>query len=148
MERAMGTFEQRYREESEYAEAAEGPRLVRVQVTHTFTGQIEGEGIGEQLVLYSDTDAGSYTGLERVTGRIDGRSGSFVLQHSGIFGAGAVQASWFVVAGSGTAELAGLAGEGAYVGDPEQGDTIGFALDYLIDSGAPQAESGEDSADR
>ena len=52
-----------------------------------------------------------YVAMERVTGTLHGRSGSFVLQHSGTMTRGAPQMSVTVVPDSGTGQLAGLAGQ-------------------------------------
>jgi hypothetical protein len=54
--------------------------------------------------------SGGYVAMERVTGTLKGRSGSFVLQHSGIMNRGVPQLSVAVVPDSGTGQLTGLAG--------------------------------------
>jgi hypothetical protein len=51
-----------------------------------------------------------YVAIERVTGSVDGKQGSFILQHSGTMNAGAQQLSITVVPDSGTDELVGLTG--------------------------------------
>ena len=56
-------------------------------------------------------DSAGYVAMERVTGTLHGRSGTFVLQHSGTMTRGAPQLSVTVVPDSGTGQLAGLAGE-------------------------------------
>lgn len=65
-------------------------------------------------MAYRADGTATFIGLERVTGRLGNRSGSFVLEHSGSFEGGMARASWFVVAGSGTGELSGLRGEGGF----------------------------------
>jgi hypothetical protein len=55
-------------------------------------------------------DSAGYVAIERVSGALHGRKGSFVLQHSGIMTRGAPQLTITVVPDSGTGELAGLTG--------------------------------------
>jgi hypothetical protein len=54
--------------------------------------------------------SGGYVAMERVTGTLKGRAGSFVLQHSGTMTRGTPQLSVTVVPDSGTDQLEGLAG--------------------------------------
>jgi hypothetical protein len=79
----------------------------------TLTGDIEGEGRVEYLMMYRGDGTATFVGLERVTGRIGGRSGSFVLERAGVFADGQAKESYSVVPGSGTGELSGLRGEGS-----------------------------------
>jgi hypothetical protein len=82
-------------------------------VSKTFTGDIEGEGQVEYLMMYRGDGSATFVGLERVSGRIGGRSGTFVLQRTGVFEGGQARETYAVVPGSGTGELAGLLGEGS-----------------------------------
>src|SRR6266513_1850440 len=75
-------------DENPYSEGQDLPKLTRAAVTKTFTG------------------------LERVVGRVAGKAGSFVLQRTGVFENGAAKESYVVIPGSGTGELRGLRGEG------------------------------------
>ena len=56
--------------------------------------------------LRDPDDSAAYVGVERVTGRVNGREGSFVYLHTATAAGGAQSASWPVVDGSGTGELA------------------------------------------
>jgi hypothetical protein len=98
-----------------YDQPADGPALVRIHVEEAFTGDVEGGGVATMLqVLHGDGSA-SFCALERVSGTLAGRTGTFVLQDTGELHAdGHVAGSWFVVPGSGTGELAGLRGEGGF----------------------------------
>ena len=65
-------------------------------------------------MLTAGTDvkgSAGYVALERVTGTLQGRSGSFVLQHSGTMAHGELQLSITVVPDSGTGQLTGIAGK-------------------------------------
>ena len=55
--------------------------------------------------------SGAYVAIERVTGSLHGRTGSFVLQHVGTMTRGVPQLSISVVPDSGTGQLAGLTGK-------------------------------------
>ena len=72
-------------DEKPYSEGQDLPRLTRATVAKTFTGDIEGEGQVEYLMMYRSDGSATFVGLERVVGRIAGKSGSFVLQRTGVF---------------------------------------------------------------
>lgn len=99
-------------DEKPYSEGQDLPRLTRASVTKTFTGDIEGEGHVEYLMMYSIDGSAAFVGLERVVGQVAGRAGSFVLQRTGVFENGVAQETYLVIPGSGTGELRGLRGEG------------------------------------
>jgi Protein of unknown function (DUF3224) len=99
-------------DEKPYGDGQELPKLTRAAVTKTFTGDIEGEGHVEYLMMYRSDGSATFVGLERVVGLVAGRAGSFVLQRHGMFEHGVAKESYAVVPGSGTGELQGLSGEG------------------------------------
>jgi hypothetical protein len=114
-----------------YDQPAEGSVLARIHVEEEFSGDIEGSGVAEFLqTARSETEA-SFVGVERVTGRIGGRSGAFVLQDAGTLKDGIVSGTWFVVPGSGTAELRGLRGEGGFTA--ALGQNADITLDYWFE---------------
>jgi len=88
------------------------PRITRATVMRTFTGDIEGDGHVEYLMMYRADGTATIVGLERITGRLAGKSGSFVLQRTGVYEGGQATESYAVVPGSGTGELHGLGGRG------------------------------------
>jgi len=77
-------------------------------VTAAFHGDIEGESRQEWLMIYRSDVSADFVGLERVTGQIRGRTGSFVFQHNGTYENGKLQSTCVVVPGSGTGDLPGL----------------------------------------
>jgi hypothetical protein len=99
--------------EKPYSEGQDLPRLTRASVTKTYTGDIEGEGQVEYLMLYRSDNSATFVGLERVVGRLGGKTGSFVLQRTGVFESGQAKESYSVILGSATGELSGLRGEGS-----------------------------------
>ena len=99
-------------DEKPYDEGPDRPRLTRATVTKTYTGDIEGEGRVEYLMMYRGDGSASFVGLEQIVGRIAGRTGSFVLQRTGVFESGQAKESYSVIPGSATGELQGLQGDG------------------------------------
>jgi hypothetical protein len=63
-------------------------------------------------MMYRSDGTASFVGLERFAGRLGGKSGSFVLQRTGVFEGGQAKESYAVVPDSATGELRGLTGEG------------------------------------
>lgn len=114
MTHADARFEVQSWEEEPYDEIEGGPRLTRARVTKTFHGDLEGTSTVHYLMIHRPDGTANFVGHERVTGRLGARSGSFVLEHSGTFAGGTARATWTVVAGSGTGELAGLEGHGGF----------------------------------
>ena len=109
-------------DEKPYSEGEDLPKMTRASVDKTFTGDIDGEGHVEYVMMYRSDGTAAFVGLERITGRIAGRNGSFVLQRTGVFEDGQARESYSVVTGSGTGELRSLRGEGA--------SSLGHAADY------------------
>lgn len=114
-----------------YDQAKPGPTLSRVRFEHTFSGDIEGTGTLEYLMVIRTDGSASFTGLERVVGHLGGREGTFVLQHSGTFENDAANVTWFVVPESGTGELEGLRGEGGF--ESSHSSSFEARLDYSFD---------------
>jgi hypothetical protein len=105
---ASGTFEVHLTPDGEAGE----PSLGRLAIDKVFTGDLIGRSQGQMLAAGTAVEGSAgYLALERVTGTLHGRSGSFVLQHSGLMNRGAPQLTISVVPDSGTGELEGLAGE-------------------------------------
>jgi hypothetical protein len=100
-------------DEKSYSEGQDLPRLTRATVTKTFTGDIEGEGEVEYLMMYRSDGSATFVGLERVIGSIAGKTGTFVLQRMGVFESGQAKESYSVIPGSATGELSGLRGDGS-----------------------------------
>ncbi len=117
-------------DEKPYSEGADLPKLTRASVTKTFSGDIEGEGVVEYLMMYRDDGTAAFVGLERITGRIGDRTGSFVLQRTGVFENGQAKESYSVVPGSATGALRGLRGEGSSA--LGHGNEYSFGLSYEL----------------
>jgi hypothetical protein len=102
-------------DEKPYSEGQDLPKLTRATVTKTFTGDIEGEGQVEYLMMYGSDGSATFVGLERIVGRIGGKAGTFVLQRNGTFEGGQATESYAVIPGSGTGDLRSLRGDGTSV---------------------------------
>jgi hypothetical protein len=104
-----GTFEVKVASVAE--DKAEGLTLGRFSLAKQYHGELEATGEGEMLTG-STTVQGSaaYVAVERVTGMLSGRSGSFLLQHAGTMNRGTPSLAITVVADSGTGDLAGMTG--------------------------------------
>jgi hypothetical protein len=84
---------------------------VRMTSDKQFHGDLEGTSTGEMLGVNTTVkDSAGYVALERVSGKLKGRTGTFMLQHSSTMARGTQQQSITVVPDSGTDQLAGLAG--------------------------------------
>ena len=118
-------------EPSAYEEPAEGPALTRIHVEERFSGDISGAGVVEFLQSAGADGAASFVGIERVTGQLARRRGTFLLQDAGTVQDQIVSGDWFVIPGSGTGELAGLRGEGGFRAN--LGESAQVHLDYWFE---------------
>lgn len=87
------------------------PPLGRMSIDKRFHGELEATSRGEMLSAGTDVKGSAgYVAIERVTGRLAGRAGSFILMHTGLMNRGVPQLTIRVVPDSGTDGLVGLAG--------------------------------------
>src|SRR4051794_27155372 len=108
---AVGTFEVTMSPEPPY-DTNEGASIGRVSIKKQFSGELQASSTVEMIGARSLLVKGSagYVAIERVTGQLHGKSGSFVLQHSGTMTRGKGELHVRVVPDSGTGELKGLSG--------------------------------------
>jgi hypothetical protein len=118
-------------EPSAYAEPAEGPVLTTIHVEESFSGDITGDGAVEFLQAARADGSASFVGIERVTGELGGRRGTFLLQDAGTVQDNIVSGDWFVIPGSGAGQLAGLRGEGGFRANLGEGAQV--HLDYWFE---------------
>ena len=133
MPQATGTFDVKLAPQT-LANADAGPLMGRLSINKTFSGDLQATSQGEMLSAGTAVKGSAgYVAMERVTGTLHGKSGSFVLQHSGTMNRGAPQLTVSVVPDSGTDELTGLSGTlGIQIADGRHS----YVMDYEI---APQA---------
>ncbi|WP_273824071.1 MULTISPECIES: DUF3224 domain-containing protein [Pseudomonas] len=107
---ANGLFDVKLNPES-LSETAGGAGLGRMSLDKRFHGDLVATSQGEMLSFRSGVQGSAgYVALETVTGTLDGRKGSFVLQHSSTMSRGVPEQSIIVVPDSATGDLVGLAG--------------------------------------
>lgn len=107
------------------------PALLEISLNETFAGDIDGESAVRALEVRHEGQSASLVSLQRFTGKLSGRAGTFVLQGSETVENGRIKATWFVIPGSGTGGLSGLHGEGGFEGDFGKGST--GTLDYWFE---------------
>ncbi len=109
--RATGPFDVKMTPEAADTEG-EGSALGRMALAKTYHGDLEATARGTMLTAgTSIAGSGAYVAVERVTGALHGRRGTFALQHIGTMHRGRPSLSITVVPDSGTGELSGLAGK-------------------------------------
>ncbi len=107
---ASGTFDVKLNPLATY-NTDEGAGLARLALDKVFRGDLAATSKGEMLAAGTGVEGSAgYVALERVTGTLKGKEGSFVFQHSGTMNRGAPKLEVTVVPDSGTGELAGLSG--------------------------------------
>lgn len=105
--RASGTFEVKTKPQDD--KVAEG--LGRMTIEKQLHGDFEGTSSGQMLTAMPSVEGSAvYVAVERMTGNLQGRQGSFMLHHTGIMNKGAQQLTINVVPDSGTGQLRGLTG--------------------------------------
>ena len=110
MKRATGSFEVSLQPLSN-TEVSNDAMLGRLLLTKKFNGDLAASARGQMLSAGTTTrGSAGYVAIDQVTGTLDGRKGSFMLQHSGSMQRGVPSLSIKVIPDSGTEELAGLTG--------------------------------------
>jgi hypothetical protein len=130
---AEGTFKLTDWEEATYEELGVGAKLTRARMDFDFSGGIAGAASSQSLMFYRADGTAVFSGLQRITGQLDGHAGSFVLQTDGTYEGGEARSRWLVIPGSGSGELEGLRGEGTAVAPG--GPNGSFTFDYDYDLG-------------
>jgi len=131
-QRATGSFDVKVVPQKPDTQIARAANLARLTIDKRFHGDLEGISKGEMLALQTDVKGSAgYVALERVSGKLKGRSGSFVLQHSGTMSRGDADTHITVVPDSGSGELRGLSGRMAITVQPDGAHNYEF--DFKID---------------
>jgi len=133
---AAGTFEFKGWDEKTWdgkvARDIKGVKMTHAVISNTYHGDIEGTSASQILMVYDENDHAVYSGLEQITGKLGGKSGSFVLQMTGKFDGGVASGDFTVVPGSGTGDLTGLQGKGSFAAQLHQNNTP-WTLDYTLE---------------
>lgn len=128
-----GTFTYTSWDEAAVGQSPDGTKLARATVVNVFSGGIAAKSTScEYAITYLTEKTGVCRGYELLTGTLDGRPGGFVIDQHATFGEdGVVHCAFQVVAGSGTGELAGLTGTGAYTAVPGE-PVVPYTFDYAL----------------
>jgi hypothetical protein len=130
---ARGTFDVKVTPQP--ADDQAGGPFGRLFLDKQFHGDLDAHSNGQMLAWGTGAEnSGAYVALERVSGALQGRRGSFVLQHNGTMTKGVASMTVTVVPGSGTEELTGVAGKMTIV---IAGGTHSYAFEYTLDGITP-----------
>lgn len=130
MNRASGTFEVKLAPVGDDS-TPEGPNLGRLSIDKVFTGDLDGVSKGEMITAAGVTvkESAAYSAVERVTGTLGGKKGSFALQHTGVMDRGKPSLNITVVPDSATGELTGLTGKMDII---IEGKKHSYVFDYSL----------------
>lgn len=104
--------------------------LNRFHLDKSYQGALEAAGKGQMISCRTATEGSAgYVAIEHVDGKLDGKSGTFVLQHSGVMDRGSPSLFLAVVPDSGTGELAGLKG----TMEVDVSDGHAYSFSYSLD---------------
>jgi hypothetical protein len=107
---ASGTFEVKMKPQAD--ENVGDPTIGRMSLDKQFHGDMEATSKGQMLAVQGEIKGSAgYVAIERVTGTLSGRTGTFALQHTGTMNRGVPEQSVTVVPDSGTGDLSGLSGK-------------------------------------
>lgn len=113
----------------------------RMVLDKSYQGALDATGEGQMLAFRSSVEGSAgYVAMEVVEGSLDGKSGSFVLQHSGLMNRGEPSLTLVVVPDSGTGELSGLSGTMDII--IEDGQHF-YEFDYSLESASEEPPSEE-----
>lgn len=127
---ATGTFKISSWDEKPFSEVEGGGKLTQASVLKTYVGEIQGVGTLHYLMTYRLDGSAEFRGYERFVGQVRDRSGSFVLQHSGIYANGKANEVSLVVQDSGTGRLTGLKGAIEYSAAHQQEYPVTFEYEF------------------
>ena len=116
-------------EDTTYSEVGDGPKAVRSSIEYEYTGDIQGTAKLEYVMLLHSDDKATFVGYEQIVGRIGDREGSVVLEHRGKLDENAATVALSVLPDSGTGRLAGVRGEGGFVGVHEDRGDAKYTMD-------------------
>ena len=127
--RAEGTFEVKNTPLAA-DESTAGTGIGRFALDKQYRGELEATAKGVMLGFGNPADGkAAYVAIEQIEGTLFGRTGSFAVQHSGTMDHGTLALTLLVVPGSGTAELAGIAGSLTF---KNESGKHSYVLDYTL----------------
>ncbi|MGA9520483.1 MAG: DUF3224 domain-containing protein [Myxococcaceae bacterium] len=105
-----GTFEISMKSEPPY-DTVDGVSLGRACFDKRLSGPLQATSVVQMLAARTPVEnSAGYVAVERIVGTLEGRSGSFVVVHTGLMNRGEQSLTITIVPDSGTGELAGISG--------------------------------------
>jgi hypothetical protein len=131
---AKGPFEVKIAPQKADNPQAEKSGHSRMSLDKRFQGDLEATSQGEMLSVMTATQGSAgYVAVERVTGTLHGRQGTFALQHTGTMNRGEPSLTITVIPDSGTGDLTGVRGGMKIHIAPDGGHS--YELEYSFPSG-------------
>lgn len=134
--KAAATFSVKKWEENTYAQISPTVKMTKASVEYELKGDLDGKAVEECLMFYSHFDekdqhnsAAEYIGLMRFEGKLNGRTGSFVMKDDGKFEGGSADSTLTILKGSGTGDLKSITGTGMYRASKEG---VRFEVEYDV----------------
>lgn len=116
--------------EEPFSLSDDGPSLNRASVIQTYSGSLEAKSTIEYLMTTFADDTSTFIGLEEILGELEGKSGSFLLEHNGTHKDGVAKSDFEIIPNSGTGELSGIQGKGSYEATHERAE---LSLEYYFE---------------
>lgn len=106
--------------EESFSKSENGPTLNRASVTQSYSGTLEAKSTIEYLMTTFEDGTSTFIGTEEIIGKLDGKSGSFLLNHNGTHENDVAKSTFKIIPNSGTGELEGIFGSGHYEATHDQ----------------------------
>ncbi len=129
---SAGPFDVKVTPQQPDSDVAKAANLGRMSLDKQYHGDLDATGKGEMIAAQTEVEGSAgYVAIERVTGSLKGKKGSFVLQHNATMDRGVPHLNIIVVPDSGTAELKGISGKMNIIIAP--GGKHSYEFDYTIE---------------
>ena len=130
MTRYEGGFQVSGWDEAAFEDLGDDAKLAKVRIEQAFTGDLDATGAWDGIMYYRSDGTAVYSGIQTLTGRLDGREGSVVLVSGGEYDGTTATSAWQVVPGSGKDDWSGLSGSGE--SSAQQGQEGSYSLDVDV----------------
>lgn len=115
--------------EESFSKSEDGPKLNRASVTQSYSGSLEAKSTLEYLTTTFSDEVSDFIGIEEIVGELEGKKGSFLLDHKGTHENGVAKSSFEIIPNSGSGELSGIRGNGSFEASHESAE---LTLDYSL----------------
>ena len=110
-----GVFQIASWDETPSSESDDGSKQSHAKITQNYTGAIEGSSELQYIMAYQSQGLALFVGFETLSVTINGKSGSFVIQHNGKFENGVASSNFTIMPSFGREALVGISGSGSFV---------------------------------